>query len=583
MINIADQLHAATEQGIVAASGEIFDPVLQARQSAMNMNAQKAFHGAIVFDNTDTGEEGITAVRFPNDDTASYLCFITESGVRYYATSMDEGAYVYYPNSGSEGYSQIGVILTKVAPISGGGGSEFNPEGTYPKLTAGNLLAKETDAVQDTRSSFLFRSTAGSQSVSDGKAKLTELFGNLIDGVPFTGTHLRSIGYNAFNPDNLLEGYALNSDGTISESEGHSVAYVHVLAGSTSSGGNNGYRVKAKTGKSCTINRVGYYASVPTASVTATVLEATSLSDGRSSYVPSSEGYLLIDISTSDVENLLVALAWSYDPTGKNEDYWDSVVALPTVHDWGLGKAGTVYDEINLLDQTATKRVDRALMTDMSWEEIVTEHTTQEDIDGVLTDVTVNTYAYKSSSIASSVKASTTNLAHYGLLYDVTCDENGNITVSTGNTPIVPETAFAGVYLYYELATAVVEAEASEVIFDMDDFGTEEFIGSAIAPTYATFLYLPNMIDLVRGLVFNTEQANIREEKLLFENTSSTIYASDVNCTVKDVQYYNCSGLKFNGNSVAEDFVIQAGTVYNVTITMSADNAIVILKSEQIN
>ena len=474
-------------------------------------------------------------------------------------------------------------ILGKLRFKDDSGGGSFNPNGTYPNLTVGNLLAKETDAVQDTRVSFLFRSTAGSQSVSDGKAKLTELFGNLVNGVPFTGTHLRSIGYNAFNPENVLSGYTLNSDGTISAAEGHSIAYVHVLAGSTSTGGNNGYRVKAKTGTTITINRVGYYASVPTASVTATVLNATTLTDGRTTYVPSAEGYLLVDVATSDLANLLVALAWSYDPTGKKEDYWQSQVELPTIHEWGMAKAGSVYDEINLLDQTATKRIERALMTEMTWEEIVTEQTTQEDIDGVLTDVTVNVYSYKSTTIAESVKASTTNLVHYGLLYDVSCDANGNIIVSTGNTQIDPSTAFADVYLYYELATAVVTSDTSEIIYDMDDFGTEEFIGSAIAPTYATFLYLPNMIDLLRNLVFNTEQANVREEKLLFENTSSTIYASDVNCTVKDVDYFNCSGLKFNGNSVTEDFIIQANTLYTVSVTMSSDNAVVILKTEQIN
>ena len=122
-----------------------------------------------------------------------------------------------------------------------------------------------------------------------------------------------------------------------------------------------------------------------------------------------------------------------------------------------------------------------------------------------------------------------------------------------------------------------------ESIYDMDDFGTEEFLNTTIAPTYATFLYLPNVIDQIRHIILNAKQANIREEKLLFENTASTIYASDVNCTVKEITYFNCSGLKFNGNSVAPDFVIQSGTLYDVSITASSDNAVVIIKTEQIN
>ena len=46
-----------------------------------------------------------------------------------------------------------------------GGGSDFDPNGIYPGLTAGNLLAKETDAVKDNRVSFLFRSTFVSPSL----------------------------------------------------------------------------------------------------------------------------------------------------------------------------------------------------------------------------------------------------------------------------------------------------------------------------------------------------------------------------------------------------------------------------------
>lgn len=466
---------------------------------------------------------------------------------------------------------------------SGGGGGSFDPNGTYPNLTAGNLLPKESDAVRDERISFIFRSAAGDQSISDGKAKLTELFGNLVNGVPFTADKFRSIFYNAFNPENVIEGYALDSTGALVATEGHTIAIVHVLACDTGSGENNGYRVKAKKDKTCTINRVGYSASYPTTSTTATVLTATTLTDTRTTYVPSASGYLLIDIATTEVANLLVALAWSYDPADKDEDYHESVIDLPAAHDWGSAKAGTVYDEISWLSQIITKRVERALMTDMTWEEIVTEHTVQEEVEGVMTDVTLNVYTYKSSSLASSIKASTTNLVHYGLTNDVTVDENGNVIVAAGNSPLTPESAFSGVYLYYELAEAVVTPMTEESTYDVGDFGTEEFLNTTIEPTYATFLYLPNMIDQMRAIILNANQANIREEKLLFENTASSIYASDVNCTVKEVVYFNCSGLKLNGNSVAADFVIQANTLYDVAITASADNAIVIIKTEQIN
>lgn len=474
-------------------------------------------------------------------------------------------------------------ITGKLDMVGEGGGSDFNPSGTYPDLTAGNLTPKESDAVRDELVSFIFRSTAGDQSVSDGKAKLTALFGNLVNGVPFAAAQFRSVGFNAFNPENILNGYTLDNTGAISAYTGRSIAIVHVLQGSVGSGQNNGYRVTAKNETTCTINRVGFSTTSPTVETTATILSATQLSDGRYSYVPESNGYLLIDISTSEIENLLVHLAWSYDPIGKDEDYKESLVTLPMVHEWGSAKAGTVYDEINWLDQTITKRIDRSLMTEMAWQEIINEVTTQEDIDGTMTDVTVNVYSYKSASLVGSIKPETVNLDHYGLLNGVTVDAEGNVIVAAGNEPIDPATAFAGVYLYYELAQAVVTPMTDESIYEMNDFGTEEFLSTTIEPTYATFFYLPNVIDQIRHIILNANQANIREEKLLFENTASTIYASDVNCTVKEITYFNCSGLKFNGNSVAPDFVIQSGTLYYVSITASSDNAVVIIKTEQIN
>ena len=76
---------------------------------------------------------------------------------------------------------------------------KVNKDGTYQGLTAGGLVGSDTDATRDERQSFLFRSTAGSQSITSGDSKVTEIFGNVVNGQPFNCTHFGSSSDNHFN------------------------------------------------------------------------------------------------------------------------------------------------------------------------------------------------------------------------------------------------------------------------------------------------------------------------------------------------------------------------------------------------
>ncbi len=173
-------------------------------------------------------------------------------------------------------------------------GPEFNPSGVYPDLTVGGLIARESDAVIDLRTSFLFRSAGGNESITTGAAKISSICGNVVDGVPFNATHFKAVGFNAFNPANVMA-KAIAADGSISDSEDHKVAYIHVIAGSAGTGHNNGYIISSKESDTLLVNRVAFVSSNPTEATASTVLTATSIDSLRSAYIPPPDGWLLID------------------------------------------------------------------------------------------------------------------------------------------------------------------------------------------------------------------------------------------------------------------------------------------------
>ena len=75
-------------------------------------------------------------------------------------------------------------ILGKLRKQDEGGG-QFDPNGIYPGLTAGGRIARESDAIVDLRTSFIFRSAGGNESISSGAAKITQICGNVVNGIPF--------------------------------------------------------------------------------------------------------------------------------------------------------------------------------------------------------------------------------------------------------------------------------------------------------------------------------------------------------------------------------------------------------------
>ena len=107
----------------IAVAAEIKDELFGKMQSAINIDVNSKLHGGIVFDNTDTGDEGINATRYEQGDVTqneqTYMCFVTANGVRYYVTAMEEGAYVLNQTNDNLGFAQVGVVISLISPVSG--------------------------------------------------------------------------------------------------------------------------------------------------------------------------------------------------------------------------------------------------------------------------------------------------------------------------------------------------------------------------------------------------------------------------------------------------------------------------------
>lgn len=507
-------------------------------------------------------------------------------------------------------------ILGKMRVKDSKGGAEFDPNGIYPGLTAGGLTARESDAIVDLRTSFIFRSAGGNESITTGAAKIASILGNVVDGIPCTPTHFKAVGFNAFNPANVMN-KAIAADGSITDSDDHKVAYVHVIAGQTGAGRNNGYLISSKENDTLLVNRVAFVAADPTTAESATVLSATAIDSTRSAYIPPTDGWLLIDCYNAQLANMCVHLAWSYNPQNWLA-YDESVIELPKVHDWGLGKAGDKMDEINFLDQQIIIRTNRTLLSDLHWTEhhqvgesaytdvslsteageiIAVEENTITVGDTVYTrdaehdtvsayawtndDVTVYTaheiptapvYSYTTQDLQGDIKVSTANLYAYGLpsSYTFTVSADGTLTLITFATQDSPA-SYDTVYLYYEIANEIIKTEELNPIYAVDDFGTEEFIGTAVAPTYATFFYMPNLYDGIRQMLNNDQ--NMRSYTVPFG--TSSVMAQDVNVEapiiITKVMTYNVATLRITTGSYVQTLIPLTDGAATVAIPVALD------------
>lgn len=77
------------------------------------------------------------------------------------------------------------------------------------------------------------------------------------------------------------------------------------------------------------------------------------------------------------------------------------------------------------------------------------------------------------------------------------------------------------------------------------------------------------------------EGQSYTEEKLILQSTSFIPYATPTRKRILSIKSYLCSDVKIDGVTLAAGGYLEADTVYSISATMTADNAIIILKTEE--
>lgn len=367
--------------------------------------------------------------------------------------------------------SEKGIVKTV-----NGNGPDDSGNVELTKVPLSDNLYTSDMVIDDPESGYVFRTTGGDASVTNGEGYLSRIRGltEIVDGVLVSAkpTAFVSHGFNQFKPSDVLGGYAkFNETGKIvvDTTNAYKIAYAHVAGGLS-----KGYTVHATEGA---VTRVGWCSSIPSIGSTARFveLEATedSTVDGCKNYKFTAfgngelfdDGYFCIE--TTSIEKMSVHPHWSGPANWRDEgledyvEYSSSTVLIPTVNsegtelpiaEYGIPSVGAVCDEFDFDAKKYYKRIG------------------------------FKTFSAENIEYVKS----------YGTEY-----------VDDGVASI-----------YYVLK------EADRVVFDLPnsfsnlvavcDYGTEEFIGSSVS-VRAKMSYLPNLRDKLRTNVLTISEQSLSD------------------------------------------------------------------------
>jgi hypothetical protein len=172
-------------------------------------------------------------------------------------------------------------------------------------------------------------------------------------------TEFKSIGFNHFNPDNVLEGKAIVDNAIVSGDK--KIAVIPCLPCKVGTGENNGYCIHGEFGDDIKV----YLTPLNPMEVDGELYMHELTKDATTdTYVPQIKGYMLVEVPTT--ANLCAHFLWSEDKCDRDsyEPYFESKVELPTIpqmSEWGLAgiKASDTMaqDTIDLDRRVYVKRV----------------------------------------------------------------------------------------------------------------------------------------------------------------------------------------------------------------------------------
>jgi len=414
------------------------------------------------------------------------------------------------------------TLETAIAENSVAKISSFDENGTYPKMSVGfayDITPNESDAIVD-NTAFVWQTSGGEASIASSSTGIikkilgssTRTFYDGVKQIPFTGTEIVSRGTNLFNYQDTtkkITGKKLNSDGTITADSNYTLFFVNVLQGDN---GNNGYVPVAKDGETLSgigFNYLGFRITKPTDETTSVTLLTQSTHGNANTFLPYSDGWIVFSLLTTKSDCFSIQFAWSYSDFDFVA-YEESVLTLPSVCQKGLWGISGVCDEVNNNGQYI-KRIGVINTADLTWEKWY------QDIYNPSTGQTDSVfYGYKTSSIASFVKPSTTNITndYINNMTNAFVDGNGVFYFycnedTTENMQILTQGTNR---IMYELNTPVMQDVTFSGLINVWDFGDTRIFGampfsenvygaiSYVLPYSVEFLYSVNLRDVLRSI-----------------------------------------------------------------------------------
>ena len=434
--------------------------------------------------------------------------------------------------------------------LSAAGQAKFdakaNTKGTYEELVAGDLVSlNDRVTVKD---KFVIRSTAGDESIDSSRdALLLELIGGCGDAE----AHAFKINAMRWNKANALDpsawasgktsGYITGavSGGTIGTGS-HKLCIIRCPKCEAGEYGtaaaNNGYLLTDSEGNNMkvgdgTIIGVWHCPTLPAVgSEVTTVTEHTFTGHTEKFYLPD-EGYMVVEMAgDANLSSICAHLAWSkdYDKFTAYTSPAELVVAVSALTSKfqtatvngktcivlrGIEQGnGGIFDRVTIYPEgggTYERNIAAQLLTGLTWTETEIEGEVVEG-EGEATSgyrytaslPTTGTYAaMRDGLIRSDIDGMI--LEGYKLTYDST-------------EQITPATAFAGLYVDYQIATPVTGTHSINPTGKLpNDMGTEEVIGGEWATGTIVISYMRGFKDSVRALLndFNIAAAELAELK----------------------------------------------------------------------
>ena len=291
---------------------------------------------------------------------------------------------------------------------------------------------------------------------------------------------LKSIGFNQFNPENVLEGKAIVDNAIVSGDK--KIAVIPCLPCKVGVGENNGYCIHGDFGEDIKV----YLTPLNPMEVEGELFMHELTKDATTdTYVPQIKGYMLVEVPTT--ANLCAHFLWSEDKCERDsyEPYFESKVELPTIpemSEWGLAgiqSSGTLAcDEIDFERGVYVKRIDCVDMGSFIWLKMNFDgmfysnnirNVIKKPNSGVTCNaITANWSLYKSQS-SPEIHLPEKNFMVYkdGVIY---------VKDTTYTNTNALKAALQGVMLYYELAEPI-EYSLPKVDnnYISSDYGVEQF------------------------------------------------------------------------------------------------------------